>query len=83
MVFAPSSTSTELTSRVKKIDVIAPNKMLSKVHDSHGKRLFAMVMRSMFTNIPDQLTDLVAGGQPKFGRIRIIHSLSIRLSSYA
>lgn len=59
MIFAACSTSAKLTSREKKIDVVASHKMLRKIHDGHGERLFAVMMRGVFPNITNQLIDLI------------------------
>jgi hypothetical protein len=59
MVFPASRASPKLTSRMEDIDVVASNKVLSKVHNGHGERLFAVMMRGMFADVSNQLTDLL------------------------
>ena len=83
MVFPSSCASAELTSRMEEIDVIASNKVLSKIHDGHGERLFAVVVRGMFADVPNQLTDLLKfssqSGISRFSRLTFNSLFILRL----
>jgi hypothetical protein len=71
-----------LTRRMKKVDIVASNKVLSKIDDGHGERLFAVVMCSMFTDIPNQLADLLKVSS-QFTSMATLDQLSTRSSSCA
>lgn len=58
MVFAARVACTILTSGMEQAQIVGPDKILSKVDDSCSQTLFAMMVMSMFRDIPNQLSNL-------------------------
>lgn len=58
MILATSSSSSELTSGVQEVEIVAADEVLGQVHESHDERLITVMMGRVFADITNQLADL-------------------------